>query len=136
MEMPTLISFFDKDAGRVFESKWHKCFDDYMYAWDKKVITEVKPVARGKGKQMKIRWKVVRKVIFRRGGEVLELEDCLTFKDKDSALEFARGEVEFADFLAEENKLFDGRYFWDFEIEDGKIRPTRRFMCKFEGRWI
>ncbi len=28
----------------------------------------------------------------------------------------------FHDTLAEKKKVFDGRYFWDFEIENGKIR--------------
>jgi len=43
---------------------------------------------------------------------------------------------EFIELLSSDKKVFDGRYFWDFEFCEGKPKLKNKLLGKFEGEWI
>jgi hypothetical protein len=129
MLMATLLDFGKKEEIRIKTKKFltldiwddlDELFECEREFWiETRVLNPKAPI-----KKRKVGFAVMEKRVLKNlkdGSEDEFVFENHTFENKKSATDFIYFWKGFCDKLSEKRKIFDGRYFWDYKIEEGKI---------------
>ncbi|MGA2587162.1 MAG: hypothetical protein ABSF88_09075 [Candidatus Aminicenantales bacterium] len=138
--MPTILDFVPNDELKKYfwESDWYYCFsddsDDEIHL--EKIMTKIKIERRPNLKKKTIEFAVVRFDYSETNMEFSPFSTDDIWKKEEEAKSDFIWLKEFIELLSNDRKVFDGRYFWDFEFSEGKPRLKNKFLGKFDGEWI
>jgi hypothetical protein len=138
--MPTILDFVPNDELKKYfwESDWYYCFsddfDDEIHL--EKIKTKIKIERRPNLKKKIIEFAVVRFDYSETYNEFSPFSTDDIWKNEEEAKSDFIWLKEFIELLSKDRKVFDGRYFWDFEFNEGTPKLTNKFLAKFDGEWI
>jgi len=138
--MPTILDFVPNDELKKYfwESDWYYCFSDDSgdEIHLEKIKTKIKIERRPNPKKKTIEFAVVKFDYSETNYEFSPFSTDDIWKKEEEAKSDFIWLKEFIELLSKDRKVFDGRYFWDFEISEGKTKLKNKFLGKFDGEWI
>ena len=138
--MPSLLDFAPDDELKKYfwESDSYYCLSSDIndeVALDK-IRTKIKIERRPNPKKKTMEFSLMRFDYWEGGSDFLPIPSENIWKKEEEAKNDFLWQKGFIELLSSDRKVFDGRYFWDFEFSEGKPKLTNRFLGKFEGEWV
>jgi len=138
--MPTILDFVPNDELKKYfwESDWYYCITDYFEDEPRleRIRTKIKIERRPNLRKNILEFALLRLDYLENWNENSPIPSETIWKKEDEAKADFVWHREFIELLSKDRKVFDGRYFWDFEFSEGKTKLKNKFLCKFEGTWV